>query len=68
MYAAARASVMSLACVALTELYTGRAAEKFAPRKAFVHAVMDGMKVLSEGGRGPTTRGFAIGLMIIVTL
>ena len=36
--------------------------------KAFGHAVMEGMMALSQGGRGPTERGFAIDFLIVVTL
>ena len=35
--------------------------------KAFVQGVMEGMVTLSQGGRGPTERGFAIDFLITVT-
>ena len=36
--------------------------------KAFGQGVMEGAMALSQGGRDPTERGFAIDFLIVVTL
>ena len=44
------------------------AARAIIRQKAFVHALMEGMMALSQGGRGPAERGLAIDFLVVVTL
>ena len=62
-----RTCLMPLASVVLTIPKTAIGSEKRNGGKAFVQGVMEGMMALSQDGRGPADRGFAIDFPFIVT-
>ena len=62
-----RPDLMSVDVDMITELEAQTMSSDVAMRKAFVQGVMEGMMGLSQDGRGPADRGFAIDLPFIVT-